>query len=156
MYERRKKPTLEQIRTLYHFDVPSLAMNAGVPTDSVYHALFLRPISRSDAEKIAAALGKHMNILLSLDQLAIVTWEDYLLLWIVRASANGSVGEYKEAIADEYYFVYAHDENHAVTLASEWLREHPHTPYHYFTAYPQGFQVGTMSIPGSQEEEVHG
>src|SRR5690349_15112521 len=109
MYERRKKPTLEQVRTLYYFDIPLLAMNALVPTDSVYHALLLHPISRSDAEKIVVALSQHMNIPLSLDQLTIVTWEEYLVLWIVRASANGGLNADGEVIADEYSFVYASD-----------------------------------------------
>ena len=51
MSMRSKKPTLEQVRTLFPFEVPTLASNAGVETDTIYYALQHAPISKQDAGK---------------------------------------------------------------------------------------------------------
>ena len=48
--ERNKKATLEQIRTLFPFDVATLATQAGVTTDTLYYALLLRPIAQQDEQ----------------------------------------------------------------------------------------------------------
>lgn len=58
MKARSKKPTLEQVRTLFPFDVPALASKAGVETDTLYYALQQRPILKKDAENIIAALSQ--------------------------------------------------------------------------------------------------
>ena len=62
MSEIKKKPTLEQIRTLYHFDIPTMAMAAKVGTKDVYQALLLHPIYRVQAEKIVKALAHHIGL----------------------------------------------------------------------------------------------
>ena len=61
MHDRKKKPTLEQIRTFFPFDVPDLARVARVETSIVYQALLQRPIHRQDAEKILQALSNHIR-----------------------------------------------------------------------------------------------
>jgi hypothetical protein len=95
MIERRKKLTIEQIRTLFPFDVPVLAQKAGVATDTLYLALQLYPIAKRDAEKIIAALAQHTGLPLSFDQLEIVMWGEYLMLWVVRASVHGLPNEFQ-------------------------------------------------------------
>ena len=61
MHERSKKPTLEQVRTLFPFDVPTLASQAGVETDTLYYALQQIPILKKDAEKIIAIVNAEDN-----------------------------------------------------------------------------------------------
>lgn len=149
MKERRKKLALEQMRTLYHFDVPKFAMSAGVETTTVYHALLLHPIFQKDAEKIVGALSQHTGLQLSLEQIDIVIWEEYSILWLLRASANGSQSELSEH-CDEYHFVYARDQEHAKALARSWLEKHSYLPHCYVTACPDGFIIGDVYVPGRQ------
>jgi len=149
MYERRKKPTLEQMRTLYHFDMSALATTARVDIRVVYSAMLLHPVSKSDAEKIIRALSQHIGLELSFDQLDIVIWEESLVLWLIRASADANQQEHHE-IADEYHFVYARDQKQAAILAHEWLEQFPHLPHHHFTACPYGFKIGDIYVPGRQ------
>ncbi|BCL82180.1 hypothetical protein ccbrp13_46450 [Ktedonobacteria bacterium brp13] len=147
MCERNKKLTLEQIRTLYHFDIPTLAAQAGVSTRTVYHTLLQKPAYKVDADKILAALSQYIGLQLSFDQVDIVTWEDYLFLWIVRASSEEP--QVKESqLLDEFNFVYARDQKHATALAHAWLEHRPHLPHHYFTPCPEGLMIGDISIPG--------
>ena len=65
--ERHKKPTLEQVRTLFPFDVPTLALQARVEIDTLYSALLLRPISKQDAERILSVVSQHCGLILSFD-----------------------------------------------------------------------------------------
>ena len=148
MSERKKKPTLEQIRTLHHFDLPTIAMTAEVGTKDVYQALLLHPIYRVQAEKIVKALAHHIGLDIMLKDVDIVVWEDYQVLWIVRASANEHT-----SITDEYTFVYARSQEHAATLTKHWIEQLPHLPYCYFTACPEGFTIGDISIPGHIQAE---
>lgn len=111
--------------------------------------MLLRPVSKSDAEKIIKALSQHIGLELSLDQLDIVIWEESLVLWLIRASADAHQGEHQE-IADEYHFVYAQDQEQAARLAHEWLEQLSHLPYHHFTACPYGFKIGDIYVPGRQ------
>ncbi|GHO96582.1 hypothetical protein KSF_066300 [Reticulibacter mediterranei] len=153
MIERRKKPTLEQMRTLYPFDVPTLARQAGVETDTLYYALLERPILRNDAEKIIMALSQHTGLRLSFDHIDIIVWEEFLMLWLVRAYADEPAPT-GEATEEKYHFVYAQDQQHAATLAGEWLKQHPQLPHHSFTACPEGFRIGDMFVPGRQPRSV--
>jgi len=57
MHERRNKLTLEQIRTLFPFEVPTLAERAGVSSETLYFALQLSPIRKKDAEQITSKLS---------------------------------------------------------------------------------------------------
>lgn len=155
MSARSKKPTLEQVRTLFPFDVPTLASNAGVVTDTVYSALQCYPISKQDAEKIIVALSQHTGLHLSLEQLDIVVWEEFRLLWFVRATGHEQPPANKE-MKDQYHFVYAQDQLHAAALAQEWLKQCPHLRYHSFTACPEGFTIGNISVPGRQQRETEG
>src|ERR1700681_890431 len=109
MIARSKKPTLEQVRTLFPFDVPTLAANAGVVTDTVYSALQHVPISKLDAEKIMVALSQQTGLHLTLEQVDIVVWEEFLLLWSIRASVYEQPSATKET-EDRYHFVYAQDQ----------------------------------------------
>jgi hypothetical protein len=152
MVERRKKPTLEQMRTLYPFDVPTLARQAGVETDTLYYALLERPILRHDAEKIIKALSQHAGLHLSFDHVDIIVWEEFLMLWLIRACTNehALAGEETE---EKYHFVYAQDQQHAATLAAEWLKQHPQLTHHSFTACPEGFKIGDTTVPGRQPRD---
>jgi hypothetical protein len=152
MIERRKKPTLEQMRTLYPFDVPTLARQAGVETDTLYYALLERPILRNDAEKIITALSQHTGLHLSFDLVDIIVWEEFLMLWVVRASAYEHTSASEET-EEKYHFVYAQDQSHAAALARDWFKRHPQLPHHYFIACPEGFRIGDMFVPGRQPRE---
>ena len=153
MPERRKKITIEQLRTLFPFDVPKLAQEAGVANDTLYLALQLYPIGKQDAEKIITALAQHTGLPLSFDHLDIVVWEEFLMLWIVRASNNEPQNEGGET-EDAYTFVYARSQKHAAILARSWLKQFPHLSHYSFTACPQGFQIGDITIPGHRQIEM--
>jgi hypothetical protein len=152
MSERKKKPTLEQMRTLYPFDIPTIAAQAGLSTRTVYHALLQKPIYSQEAEKILAALSAHTDLDLSPHQVDIVTWEQYLLLWVIRASTDSQQNGNK-VTNDEYIFVYARDQKHAAVLAQRWFEQRSHLPLHFFTACPDGFTIGDIVIPGHLEDE---
>lgn len=155
MHERKKKPTLEQIRTLFPFDVPDLARAAGVETGIVYQALLQRPIHRKDAENILHALSNHTKLTLPLESIDMVLWEEYLTLWLLRASALEQQQKGQEAGgADAYHFVYARDELEAQFRAQIWLAQHPHLPNHTFTPCPNGFEIGPLRIPGICPDEL--
>lgn len=153
MIARSKKPTLEQVRTLFPFDVPTLASKAGIVTDTLYYALQQYPILKQDAEKIIVALSQHTGLHLSLEHVDIVVWEEFLVLWLIRASVYEQ-RHVSEETEDHYHFVYAQDQQLATTLAHEWLKQHSHLPYHYFTACPEGFIIGDISVPGRQQREA--
>ena len=134
---------------MHNFDAPTLATQAGVSTETVYHALLQKPIKIEDAEKILVALSQHTSIQLSFDQVDIVTWKDYLLLWVVRASTNGT------SLLDEYNFVYARNMNYAHALSKQWLEQRSYLQYKNFTPCPEGFTIGDILIPGHiQAEEI--
>ena len=154
MHERKKKPTIEQIRTLFPFDVPDLARSAGVETSLVYQALLLRPVHRQDAEKILLALSHHTKLTLTLENTDIVLWEEYLTLWLLRASATSEQQREEGRGPDAYHFVYARDPLEAEFRAQTWLAQHPHLPYHSFTACPNGFQIGPLRVPGLYPDEL--
>ncbi|MBO0789674.1 MAG: hypothetical protein J2P36_01820 [Ktedonobacteraceae bacterium] len=153
---RRRNPTIEQIRALHHFDIPTLAARAGVEVDILYYALLLRPIARDDALKILSALSAHTGLQLSFENVDIPLWEEHCLLWIVRASANRPPNRQGEA-EDDYRFVYARSSEHAAALVQHWLAGLPHLPYHYFTPCPDGFRVGDIIVPGHRRKTImHG
>ncbi|EFH81732.1 hypothetical protein [Ktedonobacter racemifer] len=155
MHERKKKPTLEQIRTLFPFDVPDLARAAGVETGIVYQALLLRPIHSRDAEKILHGLSNRTKLTLTLENIDIVLWEEYLTLWLLRASASAQQQEGGEREGtNAYHFVYARDELEAQFRAQTWLAQHPHLPHHTFTPCPNGFQIGPLRVPGICPDEL--
>lgn len=154
MNERRKKPTLEQMRTLFPFDVPTLASKAGVTTDTLYYALLQRPILKKDAEKIIVALSQHTGLNLSLDHVEIIVWEEFLTLWLIHASAHEQ-HHTSEETEDQYHFVYAQDQRHAILLAHEWLKQYSYLPHHTFTACPEGFTIGEISVPGHQQKKAN-
>ncbi len=118
MSERKKKPTLEQVRTLYPFDISIIATQAGLPTRTVYHALLQKPIHCQEAEKLLIALSSHTGLSLSSQQVDIVTWEEYLLLWVIRASADSQQNG-NSVTNDEYTLVYARDQEHVAILAQK-------------------------------------
>jgi hypothetical protein len=101
MCEKKKKLTIAQIRTLYHFETPTLAELAGVSTITVYHALQQKPIYTQDAEKILTALSHYIGLQLSFEKIDMVTWEDYLFLWIIRASAEEQQDQNAHLIDEE-------------------------------------------------------
>ena len=152
MSERSKKPTLEQVRTLFPFDVPTLASQAGVETDTLYYALQQIPILKKDAEKIIAALSQHTGLRLSFEHLDIIVWEEFLVLWMVRVCAN-QPSHVREEGERKYHFVYAQDQKHAAMLTDEWLKQYPHLPYTSFTPCPEGFKIGNIVISGRQQRE---
>jgi hypothetical protein len=152
MCEKKKKLTIAQIRTLYHFETPTLAELAGVSTITVYHALQQKPIYTQDAEKILTALSHYIGLQLSFEKIDMVTWEDYLFLWIIRASAEEQQDQNAHLI-DEYHFVYARDQKHATVLASHWLDQRPHLPHHYLTPCPEGLTIGSLPIPGHYKDD---
>ncbi|GER86292.1 hypothetical protein KDW_04540 [Dictyobacter vulcani] len=155
MEERKKKSTLEHLRMRYPIDIPTLARQAGVGTITVYHALLHKPIYRESAEKILAALSQHTGLALSFDQVDIVTWDDYLFLWIVRASRETSHNDTEAHLVDEYQFVYARDRHHAALLAGSWLSQKSHLTHHSFTPCPEGFLIGDIAIPGHLTKGTH-
>ena len=148
--ERNKKPTLEQVRTLFPFDVPTLALQAGVATDTLYSALLLRPIAKQDAESILSVVSQHCGLALSLNTVDIVTWEEFLFLWLVRASTNERT---YEGVQDRYTFVYARNQDHATALAQQWFEQRPDFPYRAFTSCMNGLQIGDIEVPGRQHSE---
>lgn len=147
MCERKKKPTLEQIRTLFPFEVPDLARTARIETGTVYQALLQRPIHQSDAEKIVQALIEHTHLPLTLEQIDIFLWEKYLTLWLIRASALRAQEEWEQH-EDAYHLVYARDQQEAVFRAQHWLEQHPHLPSHTFIPCSNGFEMGPVWVPG--------
>jgi hypothetical protein len=155
MIVRSKKPTLAHVRTLFPFDVPLLASQAGVATDTLYYALQQRPILKQDAEKILVALSQHTGLHLSFDRLDIVIWEEFLLLWLIRASVSEQPYTNKET-EDHYHFVYAQDQQHAATVSQEWLKQYPQLRHHSFVACPEGFTIGALFVPGRQPRETEG
>jgi hypothetical protein len=54
-------------------------------------------------------------------------WEEFLMLWVIRASAHEQPHGGKET-EEKFHFVYAQDQKHAAMLIQEWLK-HIHT-YH--------------------------
>ncbi|WP_075164512.1 hypothetical protein [Ktedonobacter racemifer] len=155
MHDRKTKPTLEQIRTLFPFDVPDLARTAGVETSIVYQALLQRPIHCQDAEKILRALSNHTKLTLTLENIDMVLWDEYLTLWLLRASASTQQQEgWERESTYTYHFVYARDELEAQFRAQTWLAQRPHLPNHTFTPCPNGFQIGPVRIPGICPDEL--
>lgn len=151
MEHTQNRTTLEQLRMHHSFDIPTLAQHAGVGTVIVYHALLRKPIHKEHAEQILTALSHDMRQQLSLDQVDIVTWDDYQFLWIIRASRAGTHKESEPEQAhllDEYTFVYARDQRHASRLARHWLDQRPDLTQHFFTPCPEEFTVGDITIPG--------
>jgi hypothetical protein len=153
MCERKKKITFEQLRTLYALDIPSFAEHTGLETGIIYHALLQKPIQKNNAEKILAALSHHTGLQLTFDQIDLVTWEDYLFLWIIRASPEEQQSEACK-LFDEYHFVYARDQKQAADLASQWREQHPHLLNHSYTPCPEGIIIGDISIPGHLQAEA--
>ncbi|GHO79384.1 hypothetical protein KSD_71550 [Ktedonobacter sp. SOSP1-85] len=155
MHDRKTKPTLEQIRTLFPFDVSDLARAARVETSIVYQALLQRPIHRQDTEKIIQALSNHTRLTLILENVDIVLWEEYLTLWLLRTSASAQQQEgWEGGGTDAYHFVYARDELEAQFRAQTWLAQHPHLSNHTFTPCPNGFQIGPLRVPGICPDEL--
>jgi hypothetical protein len=153
MCEEKKKQTLAQIRMQYHFDIPKLAQLAGISSVIVYHALVQQPIYTKSAEKILEALSLSTGLQFSFEEVDIVTWEEFLYLWIIRASAEER--QDREAhLMDEYHFVYARNQKHATILASRWLDKRPHLPLHFFTPCPEGLTIGNMVIPGHYTDDL--
>ncbi|GER89673.1 hypothetical protein KDW_38350 [Dictyobacter vulcani] len=114
----------------------------------MYHALLRQPIYRSEAVTIVATLAQYIGLELSLEYIDIVVWEEYLILWIIRASSNTH-----EHISDSYHFVYARNQQHARDLSRKWLEHLPHLPHHSYTACPDGFMIGNIFIPGYIQKE---
>ena len=150
MYERKKKPTLEQMRTLFPFDPAVLADQAAIPSNLVYHALIGRPILQKDAESLLAALSQHCGFPLSLEQVDLVVWEFCEVLWVVRASEHAGP-EGQTEVDDCYHFVYARDREQAVTLVRPRLNHVTDLPYHFFTPYPTGLYIGDIFVPGRHQ-----
>jgi hypothetical protein len=147
MNDPSRKVTVKQLRTLFPFDAALLAQQAGVTIDTLYHALGSTPIARQDALRILAALSAHTGLALSFEQVQIITWEDFLRLWVIRASVHGSPQAGGEA-QDRYHLVYARDWQQAAQLARSWLAQHPEQPYHYFSACPEGLRIDDLVVPG--------
>ncbi|GHO50898.1 hypothetical protein [Ktedonospora formicarum] len=152
MYERKKKPTLEQVRMLFPFEVPDLARAARVEVGTVYQALLMRPIHREDAEKIVKALSTHTHLTLSLGHINIVLWEDYLTLWLIHAT-NATPPEAQEGLENAYHLVYARDQHEATLRAQSWLAHHTHLPVHTFTSCPDGFVIGRLRLFGLRPDD---
>ncbi len=89
---------------------------------------------------------------MTLEQIDIVVWEEFLLLWSIRASVYEQPPAAKET-EDRYHFVYAQDQQHAAKLSQEWLKQYPQLQYWYFTACPEGLIIGDISVPGHQQRE---
>ncbi|GCF10537.1 hypothetical protein [Dictyobacter arantiisoli] len=153
MQEHKPKQTLEQIRNRYPFDLTALALRAGIGTRILYHALLHKPITLGDAEKLVVALSHHTGLPLSLDLIDLVTWEDYLCLWIIRASITDEEGH----VRDTYQLVYARNQEHAAITAHFWLIQHAQATHIQFTPCPEGLHLDDMAIPGippcKQEKE---
>ena len=152
MHERKKKVTLEQIRTLFPFDVPTLAQRVGLEAETLYSALQMHPIWRKDAENILRALSEETGLPLSFAQVEVVTWEDFQVLWVLRASAAEVAGAFG-AREERYHLLYARDQQQAELSARGWLEQLPHLPLHSFTPCPNGFTLGDIVVPGYQQEE---
>jgi hypothetical protein len=153
MYERTKKPTLEQIETLFPFHVKTIADQAGVLTDTLYHALALHPISKQNAQKIITALSQHIGLPLSLEQVDMAIWEDCDVLWLMRASAHGGPPEHHEQKDRFYDTLYARDWAHAAALVRQWFEHDSPVPSASFTERPHGFKIivsGRQYIEASQ------
>jgi len=148
--ERNKKATLEQIRTLFPFDVATLAQQAGVPTDTLYYALLQRPIAQQDAKRILRALSQHTPLELSADNIEVVTWEEYVVLWLIRASKPSAQHEQP---SDRYTFLYARDRDHVIALTRHWRESMPEFSLHSFTRCLDGFQIEDMVVPGYRHIE---
>jgi hypothetical protein len=105
---------------------------------------------KKDAERIIAALSQHTGLSFPFDHVDITVWEEFLMLWLVRAYELAS-GEETE---DKYHFVYAQNQQHAATLAHEWFKQYPHLPHHSFTVGPEGFIIGNIAMLGRQQRET--
>ena len=148
MNDPSRKVTVKQLKTLFPFDEALLAQQAGVALETVYHAQSATPIARQEARRLLAALSRHCGLRLSLEEnVHILTWEDFLRLWVIRASAPGSPQEGGET-QDRFALVYARDAEHAAALAQPWLAQQPEHPHHFFTACPQGLRVDDLVVPG--------
>jgi hypothetical protein len=141
------KVTIKQLRTLFPFDPATLARQADIAVETIFHTLDGTPIARQDAGRLLAALTVHTGLTLSFEQVQIITWEDFLLLWVIRASAQEAATANVET-QDRYHLVYARDWQHASMLAQSWFTQYPQHPAHFFTACPQGLKIDDIVVPG--------
>ncbi|GCE23417.1 hypothetical protein [Dictyobacter kobayashii] len=150
MTTRKKvKPTLAQVRGKYFFDIAALATSAEVGPIVIYHALTRQPIIKSNAEKILQALTElyqSQGQIFTLENVDIVLTEEALVLWIIRATHQQSTEQ--GTLVDEYYFVYARNQEHAETLSRNWLEQFSPLVGSSFTARPEGLQIGHIQVPG--------
>lgn len=151
LQEPKKKLTLEQLRTLYPFDIAVLASLAEVEPKIVYFALLRQPIYREQAVNVLNALSRHTGVPLTFAHIDLVLWEEYLCLWIIRATTTEQPEENNSETQDEYYFVYARDKEHATTLATPWFKQVHHLPFHTFTLCQHGLRIGQCIISGYQQ-----
>jgi hypothetical protein len=108
--------------------------------------------SSKKQEIMLNALSQHTGLHLSFDHIDIIVWEEFLMLWLVRASVYEHTSASEET-EEKYHFVYTQDQPHAAALASDWFKRHPQLPHHYFIACPEGFRIGDMFVPGRQPRE---
>ena len=139
-----KKLPIAAIMSLYDLNYVQVQNIAGITTDAVYDAFMQQcPIYREDAEKICTWLSRLTGQTWNLNNTDIDLLEDYLILWVIRASLSPD-----DSTADEYNMVYAMSIDFAKFVSSDWLERRPHLPHHSFTPVPNGFTIGGIEILG--------
>lgn len=98
------------------------------------------------------ALSEHIGARLHPAIMDIVTWEEFFVLWVIRASTN-EPPDSNRVIDDRFCLVYARDPHHAAILAQHWFEQLPNHPYHYFTPYPEGFKLENILVPDRLEQD---
>lgn len=138
------KMRLEQLRGTIHIDIPGTAAAAGVPTSTVYFMLIRQPVGREEAEKVLNVLSTPERSL-SLKNVDVVLWEDFLILYCARATDEVHFEH------DQFHFTYARDEQHARDVSQAWIDQVTMIlPAVYFTPIPTGLVIGDMIIPGKK------
>lgn len=138
------KVSLEFLRrTLFYFDIPTIAQDVSGTSTSVYRALLKQPINRDEAEKILAGLSLQHSIHppLTLNEVNIPTHEDFMVLYVVMAEGN-------QDEEPEVALVYAEDERHAKKLLASWARALSHRTVRFIPQKDGIPMYGGARIPG--------
>ncbi|GCE09248.1 hypothetical protein [Dictyobacter aurantiacus] len=141
-----EKIRLETLRGTMHIDIPGTAAAAGVPPRVVYFMLIGQPVSKEHANKVLEVLSTPRRRL-TLENVDIVLWDDFLLLYCIRAT-DGVHFEH-----DQFTCVYAKNEAYARMLTAAWF-DHVREalPQVYCTPIPYGLMIGDMHIVGCRGE----
>lgn len=139
------KMRLDHLHTRNYFNLSEVAEAAGVTRAIVLRMLTRHPVTREQAEAVLHVLSTP-EMSLSLDNVDVVLWSDFLILYCARATDNTHFDK------DEFHFCYARDEGHAKELFQPWVkRMSSELPDVHYTPVPYGLNVGGTYIDGTMQ-----